>query len=182
MWRSKDIENLSPDLQFALLHSLDQGSYPAVFPLDYGMDFDNQDDPEYKVSAYNNPRRVTISITSFIGSCAWAKHYYADIEADGVKLCKVEQMDDGRERTLWKRVSVPYGASYEEKAKYGPCYKISACREVTAQMIYDDPSTWEGYDAGDFTNRFYSEHDALEMAKKIVNERFPGWDVKIENY
>jgi len=182
MWRNKDISNLSPDLQFALRHSLDQGSYPDVFPIDYGMDFDNKDDPEYDVMPYHNQRRVTISITSFIGSCAWAQHYYADIEADGVELCKKWKREDGHEMTTWKSPKIPDGFSYKEKAKYGSCYKIEVCREVTAQMIYDEPSIWEGYDAGDPTNRFDSAHDALEIAKKIVEARFPGWEIKIENY
>lgn len=72
--------------------SLDMGNFPDVIPVDYGLDLVLKTKPEYIVEA-NKPRKIRIDITTYRGISCGAIHYYAQINADGVKV--IERCKDG---------------------------------------------------------------------------------------
>lgn len=156
-------------------HCRDCGNYPYVFPLNAGMDLVLSDRPEVFPHKYDEPRKVKIKITSFIGSCAWAMHYYFDIEADGCHLT------DNGNSIIFGHISEEYQKKKRDNGLYEHDYKIPVVRPITEQDIKDDPD----YDIDDIgwadTNRFNTKEEGLEIAKEIVSKRFPGWELVIDD-
>lgn len=172
------------DIKFALEHSSDYGRYPDVFPLDFGMDFHLETEPEL-YPKIDVPRKVKIKISDFIGTCPWAVHYYADIHAEGIQIKKDTVLEDGsiRTYTFAGYICEEYAnLSHEDKSKWNGDYHITVTREITAAEIYEDPQTWEGYEAGEMTYRFGTPKDAIDMAMKVAKARFPGWKIEIEKH
>lgn len=171
------------ELKFALESSQDKGQYPDIFNADLGSDFRLETKPEY-FPLIDTPRKVVIEITSFMGACAWAEHYYAEIRADGVSICSKEIRN--------RKVQIVRHGGYvcEEYAKlpkekkdiWDSCYSIEVTRPVTQEMINANPSRWENYEVGYWTNAFDTKESVIEVAKRIVAARFTkDWVVKIDD-
>ena len=173
-----------PELRYAVEHSRDEEPYPAVFPEDYGMDYHSEEYPTYYPVAYNNPRTITLDITSYRGMCGGAVHFYGKIKIDGIH---VMENRDGRiighggyvprsmRETLPKDVLAAYNMSYE----------IELVRPVTRAMIDEDEDRWHGYIPGySSTDAFDTVDEIIELGKKVVKARVPWFnvdDLKIEH-
>lgn len=160
--------------------SFDDGNYPDVIPIDYGLDLKIKTRPDINV-ATDKPRKVKIDISTFRGVAAGAIHYYAEIIADGIKLLTKDSDGD---------VITHIGYICEEftqicrnnRGKYKPSYKIEVMRELSREEIEQDPIRWKGYYPGYMTNAFNTRKDAMEQAIKIAKLRFSeGWILKLEN-
>ena len=161
--------------------SIDNGQYPVFFSTQVGLDFKLKTHPEYYPKV-NNPRRVMIRVSSFIGVCGEARHYYATIEADGISICYDKTTDSGTK--TWS-VSGYIGEEFKNlpphiRDLYSLKYRIEVCRRVTASDIQKDPHRWSGYREGDKTTAFDTRSSAIRKAKAIVEARFSnGWQVEI---
>lgn len=154
--------------------SIDNGDYPEIIPVDYGNDLVLKSHPEIKAKI-RNPRTVKIDITTF-----GVTHYYADIIADGVDF--IEETERGTTMHLGYVCDELFKIRKKDRGKYESKYRIVVLRLVTQDEIKQYPIRWEGYNAGDTTNAFYSKEEALEKAIRIVKARFgKGWVLKLEN-
>lgn len=169
-------------LKDAKERSIDHGEYPLFFTTMVGLDFRLKSQPKYYAKA-NEPRCVIIQISSFIGACGGAKHYYATIVANGIMICSDKQTEKGIVTTIHGGY---LGEEFEKMPKhkrdlYSFQYKIEVCRELTEKEISDDPLRWKGCYPGSRTVAFNSEYSAIRAAQAIVKARFSNlWNVKIE--
>ena len=168
----------SEELEWAVNHSYDRGNYPDVFTDDTGMDFSIPNHPEFFVKPKEN-KKIKIRITSFQGISPGAIHYYAEIVADGIYLCKEE---NGIISSVSGYICEEYKQMPKEKKDpISSLYFIEAERDVTQEMIDDDPDRWHGYRAGYKTNAFNTIKEAEEIATRIAKARFQGaWTIEIE--
>lgn len=170
-------------LQKAVDLSFDCGRYPDFFPVNIGDDFKLESCPELFVKI-PNPREVRIAITSYRGISWNAVHYYATIDADGIKRCYYEDYD-GEKRLV--SISGYLGEEFKSLPKekrdiWGGDYRIEVAREVAQKDIKKDPQRWEHYHPGDLTNAFNTAKEAEETALAIVAARFgKEWKVTIDN-
>ena len=170
---------MDTELEWALAHSWNHGSYPDVFTENTGMDFSIPGRPEYFVEKCPN-RKIKIEITSFRFICGGAMHYYASIKADGVHICRKDEAG----RTVWCMGFL--GEEHkkmtrEQKDAASFIWNIDVEREVTREEIEKDPERWRGYHVGSLTNAFLSREEAIETAKRIIKARFQGdWKIEIE--
>lgn len=170
------------DLQWALEHSRNNGYYPEVFTEETGLDFKIPNHPEFFMMPveYGKGRIVKICISSYIGYCGGAKHFYASIKANGVHICR--KNDEGG--VVWCGGAIC--KEYKEMPKSqtdvaSGLWSIDILREITQEDINNDPIRWEGYNVGDMTNAFNDEATCIEYAKEVVKHRFVGnWVVKVE--
>lgn len=155
----------------------DFGPYPEVFNMDAlpCMDVKIPDRPDLKVVAPCN-YDVLIILSSFRGICPGAVHYYATIEAQQPYFTDGECMIGGYISEGWSAMP------REITGMIGGVYKIEVTHKLTQDDIDNDPERWEGYVAGDDTNCFENLEQLLALAVGIVKLRFPGWQVKIEDY
>lgn len=167
-------------LQEAVDQSYDHGSYPDFFPVTIGDDFKLESRPELFVRI-PNPREVRIEITSFRGISWNAVHYYAKINADGIKRCY--KNEEGGICGVYGYLGEEFNSlPRDKKAIWGGNYEIEVARPVTKKDIAKDPRRWERYTPGDNTNAFNTAEEAEEMAKAVVKARFgEGWKVVIDN-
>lgn len=175
------------ELQWALDHSLNTDCYPDVFDKNIGMDFYLGDHPncypQIASYSYNDERTVHIEITSYRGMCFDAIHYYATINADGVRLCENIE-ENGKKSTI---IHCGYlGEEYnnlprEKRGIWTSRYKIEIVRPLTQAEIDHDPDRWYCYEAGENTNGFEDKSELIETAKKVAKIRFPEWNVEIED-
>ena len=161
-------------------YSSDYGYYPDVFPLNAGNDLKLSDRPEITVNDKGNDRRVRINITSFIGTCVWAKHYYADIEADG---CDIGYTDEnGKRFSVMGYVSEEFKKKVKENPLYEFFYKITVVRPTTMRDVDEAPDDFYIDGIGkQHTSQFYSIEEAIQVAKEVVALRFPGWKVEVND-
>lgn len=170
-------------LQKAVDLSYDCGRYPDFFPVNIGDDFKLESRPELFVKI-PNPREVRIAITSYRGISWNAVHYYATIDADGIKRCYYEDYD-GEKRLV--SVSGYLGDEFKSLPKekqdiWGGDYRIEVAREVAQKDIKKDPQRWEHYNPGDRTNAFNTAEEAEQAARAIVSARFSEeWKVIVDN-
>lgn len=167
--------------EFIENHCRDRRSgYPVVFDKSYGLDVVIPNHPEYKVEP---PQRyvATIRVSTFRGVSMGAIHYYGRIEATAPEITCIGSR--GEKCTIggyiceeWKKMSD------EEKKFVGERYEIELVRPVTQNEIDEDPDRWYGYDAGDKTNGFYSKEEIFSLAKKIIEYRFPGWEIELDDW
>lgn len=170
-------------LLFALESSQDEGQYPDIFSDDLGKDFHLETKPEY-FPVIATPRLIRMKISSFIGICGGAKHYYAEIQADGIKICSKE-IRNGKENIITHSgyVCEEYAKLPREKKDiWDSYYSIEVVRPITQEMINANPGKWKYCGVGSMTNAFDTKESALSVAQNIVNERFQGeWDVVIDD-
>lgn len=153
---------------FVRNHCRDWGKYPIVFTRETGMDIVIPNHPELVVTA---PREYTLTIfvSSFIGICVDAIHYYAKIIAKGPHLRKGDYSVGGFVCEEFQELPK------EKKDLVYGFFEVEVLRPVTRGEIEYDPRRWEGYEEGFLTNAFSSREAALAMAIKIAMIRFPGW-------
>ena len=172
------MENI--DKEFIMTHCRDRrGGYPFVFTKDYGLDVIVPNHPEYTVKPPLN-YTVRVEITSWRGISFNAIHFYGKIIANGPYLSMTGE--DGRECSVggyiceeWKTMSPA------DKKFVNDNYEIEIVRPLTQKEIDEDPDRWYGYKAGMETNGFYSQAEIFSIAKKIIEVRFPGWEMKIDD-
>jgi hypothetical protein len=165
--------------EFIKEHCRDYGTYPMVFDKNIGLDITIPNHPELKVAPPREYKAV-IKITTFRGTCYEAVHYYGDIEASGPHL--TIQEEDGSVMSIGGYVCEEYQKmSRDKKALIDGRYRIEILRGVTQKEIDDDPDRWYGYDPGDSTNAFYSKSEIFAIAKKIIEYRFPGWEIELDD-
>lgn len=171
------------ELDFALKSSQDKGIYPDIFSVEIGSDFHLETRPEL-YPLIDTPRKVVIEITTFAGLCAGAKHYYAEIKADGIHICS-KRIENGKE--IVSRHGGYLGEEYknlpnEKKSIWDSPYSIEVIRPVTQEMINKDPMRWEDCYIGYKTNAFDTMASVLEVAMKIVEARFTkDWVVEVRD-
>ena len=109
-------------------------------------------------------------------------HYYGDLFADGIQLLEdVIDENTGKHHTYC--IGGYIGKEFQERSDkhlFDDWYQFELVREVTQEEIDKYPDRFEFYSAGDMVNCFYTKKDIIELAKKIVEVRFPGWNFKIE--
>ena len=133
------------DIQYARDHSLEMGEYPDVFDKDFVSDFHLETKPDW-FCKIDEPRKVKIKITSFIGCCAEAVHYYATLDADGIHICSKDVDSNGNERVLCHGGYL--GEEYKNlpratQDKWSSHYTIEIAQGVTQDMIDKDPRRWD---------------------------------------
>ncbi|HJC17122.1 MAG TPA: hypothetical protein H9937_04050 [Candidatus Alistipes stercorigallinarum] len=170
------------NIQEAKKYSWDQGVYPLFFSSEVGCDFKLESHPDY-FCVVNSPRKVKIKISSFLGVCAEARHYYATIIADGIDICSFEQIGSDIRR-------INHGGYLGEEFEnlptykrdlYSSFYRIDVCRTLSASDISKYPERWVGYYEGCMTPAFDTKFSAIRRAKAIVAARFSSaWKVEIE--
>lgn len=166
---------MEKNIKWALSHCLDQGKYPDIFPLDYGLDIVLENRPELTVCT-RNPRCVKIEITSFTGITAGAVHYYPSLKADGIAFKGTKE--DGTTYIAFGYISEEYSKKEKDaNGKYDMIYKIMIMRPVTEEEIKKNPSAWDFYEPGDPTDRFESYDEAYNLALEVAKLRFPGWEI-----
>lgn len=165
-------------LEEAVRLSFDDGNYPDIIPVDYGLDLKLKTRPDIIISS-NTPRKIRINISTFRGIAAGAMHYYAEIIADGVKL--FTKNSDGDIITHMGYICDEYSQICKNnKGKYEPFYKIEVMRELPKKEIEQDHIRWKGYYPGYRTNAFITKKEALEQAVKIAKLRFgKGWFMEL---
>lgn len=169
------LRSMEKDIEWALSHCRDEGKYPDIFPLDYGLDIVLENNPELTVCA-RNPRRVKIEIASFAGIAAGAVHYYPSLKADGIAFKGTKE--DGTAYKTFGYISEEFSKKEKEAGgKYDVVYKIMITRPVTEEEIKKNPSAWEFYEPGDPTDRFESYDEAYNLALEVAKLRFPGWEI-----
>jgi hypothetical protein len=181
-----DTENKNEEIKWAKQHSIDNGCYPDVFNEDIGMDFHLDEYPERYPSKdfHEDGRKCLIKITTYRGMCYGAKHYYAEIEADGIDIREDRIDEKGNKKTY--SIGGYMGKEFnslprEKQGEYERFYNIEAARVVTQQDIDKDEDRWAGYKPGYKTNAFDTPTEAEETALKVAKIRFPkGWNFVVE--
>lgn len=168
------------DEKFIKEHCRDRYEYPMVFSKDIGLDITIPNHPELKVRPPHK-YEARVEITTFRGTCYEAVHYYGRINADAPYL--VQQQDNGEWYSVggyiceeWKNMD------RNVKALINSSYEIEIVRPITQAEIDKDPDRWYGYEAGMSTNGFYSKAEIFSIAKKIIEYRFPGWEIKLDDW
>lgn len=125
---------------------------------------------------HNRPRRITLNVTTYIGTSWNAVHYYGNLDIEGISF---SQEDSPNTMTM---CSETYDAE-EKNPLAGGMYHIELVRPVTREEIEEDNSRWCGYEIGDNTNAFHSPEDVIALAKEVCKARFKGnWILKIVDY
>lgn len=175
---------INDKLKKAIECSSDRGQYPNIFNINAGSDFHLESKPDW-FCIINNPRKVTIELTSYKFVCGWAEHYYATIEADGIKVCSKEIDNKNQEHTITHGGYL--GEEFEQlpnekKDLWRGNYCIDVLHPLTQEMVEKNPRRWEGYKVGFLTNAFDTKESAITAAKEIVEARFmAGWELRIND-
>ena len=165
--------------QFIKDHCRDNDKYPLVFTKDLGIDITIPNHPELVVRALQNPV-AKIKISTFRGISWDAVHYYGKIYADGPELREIQS--DGSECSIVGYICKEYNEmSDEQKNLIKGRFTIEIVRPLTQEEIDKDPKRWEMYEAGSKTNGFYHKQDIINIATKIIEYRFPGWKIEIDD-
>lgn len=163
---------MADNLKYALEHSQDEGSYPDVFPKDYGMDFHLDENPNWFPMEKHTPRNIILEISSFRGICADAVHYYGTIMADGINICS--KGESGHIVSHSGYLGEEFKNLPKEKQdSYHGQYKIHVARILTEEEYNNDPNRWEFYYPGCKVTAFDSVSEIEKIAKVIVSARFP---------
>ena len=165
------------DLNKAVEHCWDRRDYPEIISDDAGLDISI---PRFITRGpwreHNRPRRITLNVTTYIGTSWNAVHYYGNLDIEGISF---SQEDSPNTMTM---CSETYDAE-EKNPLAGGMYHIELVRPVTREEIEEDNSRWCGYEIGDNTNAFHSPEDVIAIAKEVCKARFLGnWKLKIVDY
>lgn len=164
------------DLNKAVEHCWDRRDYPEIIS-DAGLDISI---PRFITRGpwkeHNRPRRITLNVTTYIGTSWNAVHYYGNLDIEGISF---SQEDSPNTMTM---CSETYDAE-EKNPLAGGMYHIELVRPVTREEIEEDNSRWWGYEIGSDTNAFHSPEDVIALAKEVCKARFKGnWILKIVDY
>ena len=168
------------DEKFIENHCHDRGQYPLIFTKETGLDITIPNHPEYVVRPPHK-YEARVEITTFRGTCFEAVHYYGRIYADAPYIA--QQQENGGWCSVggylceeWKNMDRSL------KDLIGSRYEIELVRPVTRTEIEKDPDRWYGYEVGSSTNAFYSKAEIFSVAKKVIEYRFPGWEIKLDDW
>lgn len=115
-------------------------------------------------------RQAILKISSFRGISSDAIHYYGKIEIEGI----IESyIGEGQHSAMTH-------GKYEPLIDY--YYNIELKRIIYQKEIDEDPKRYEYLDADDYTQRFNSISDLIDLYKKISEIRFSGdnWEFFVE--
>ena len=165
------------DLNKAVEHCWDRRDYPEIISDDAGLDISI---PRFITRGpwkeHNRPRRITLNVTTYIGTSWNAVHYYGNLDIEGISF---SQEDSPNTMTM---CSETYDAE-EKNPLAGGMYHIELVRPVTREEIEEHNSRWWGYEIGSNTNAFHSPEDVIALAKEVCKARFKGnWILKIVDY
>lgn len=156
------------DLNKAVEHCWDRRDYPEIISDDAGLDISI---PRFITRGpwkeHNRPRRITLNVTTYIGTSWNAVHYYGNLDIEGISF---SQEDSPNTMTM---CSETYDAE-EKNPLAGGMYHIELVRPVTREEIEEDNSRWWGYEIGSNTNAFHSPEDVIALAKEVCKARFKG--------
>ena len=149
-------------------------NYPAIFKDDCGLDIEFPEKGMHAVKSWgytkrNQKRRATLKISSFVGMCSDAIHWYGKIEIQGVEM-KFDNMA-GSTFSFDKNFPLSHFT-----------YDLTLRRPLTKNEIDSDKSRWSYYFEGDLTKSFNSIEEIIELAKKVFKRRFSGfWEFYVES-
>jgi hypothetical protein len=135
--------------------------FPLVIDFD---DFEKIEPPEgYEIA---KPRRdITVKISTFVGYCAGAKHYYCDLKFRGPTL---RNKKDDFVYSFGKPIGCGVGDIFG-------LHKIELYRRLTEKDLADKNIDWDYYDVGDMTHRWNDAENAIACAKKVIALRFKNY-------
>ena len=101
----------------------DRGELPEFFDIEIGKDFRLETKPDYHAEI-REPRKVKIVVSTFRGVSAGAIHYYATIEADGIRIYYLENNRYGKVGRVYcgGYLGEEYKKLPREKQAVGPQY------------------------------------------------------------
>lgn len=120
------------------------------------------------------PRRINLHISTYKGICSNASHVYGKIEVEGVEFVE-ECPSDVRSKMSGNHL-------------YKYHYDFDMMRLVTKEDLeltyrYSGEKIFEYYDEGDYTNRFNTIQDVLDMFLYCFKTRFTGaWEIWVDNH
>ena len=88
------------EMKEVMSYCMDRYDYPQFFDINIGKDFKLETKPDYNAEV-REPRRVVIKISTYRGVSSGAIHYYAKIEADGIKICSNVIERNGQIRKIY---------------------------------------------------------------------------------
>ena len=164
--------------EWVVNHCRDFGRYPVIIDTTPLADFSIPNHPEFFLQEPHN-NFVIIEITSFRGISIGAIHYYANIYCKMPVICSKEE--DGRVYRHGGLICNEWEEMPKEITSFiGGRYHIEANRPVTKEELEKYPDRWEGYELGDNTPSFETMSEAISVAKRIAEYRFPGKKIKID--
>ena len=164
--------------EWVMNHCMDFGRYPVIIDTTPPADFSIPNHPEFFLQESLN-NCVTIKITSFSGISIGAIHYYANIYCQQPNICT--KGEDGSVYILGGFICEEWnGMPKEITSLFGGRYHIEVNRPVTKEELENDPDRWYGYELGYNTPSFETKAEAISVAKKIAEYRFPGKKIKID--
>jgi hypothetical protein len=161
-------------LEEVLEHCRDRDEYPKVFNDNVGSDI--------KLDGYNtvirkgadNKRVCKLIITSYLGMCIDAIHYYGRLEIEGITFTDPD--------SRWMTSDENTRAMEKKNPLAGSRYHIDLVRPLLQEEIDNDPVRWEGYPPGVYVNNFDSIEAIIELAQEVFEQRFSGdWEFEIED-
>lgn len=172
-----DNNNCKEEISFEDIFLQSEGeryNYPAIFTDDCGLDIKFPEKQIHAIKSWgynsdNKRRRATLKISSFVGMCSDAIHWYGKIEIQGVEM-KFDNMA-GSTFSFDKNFPLSHFT-----------YGLTLRRPLTKHEIYSDKNRWSYYFEGDLTRSFNSVEEIIELAKKVFNRRFSGlWEFYVES-
>ena len=149
----------------------DRNEYPFEIPDTY---MENLIGVKYQTAVCERPRVVTLRISTYMGCCEWAIHYYGKLTVRGPSIIEI-----GGDPNI-SHGGYLHGESEEfRKAVKGMCIEIDLWRDITEEERKKDPDRFEEW--MDDTSAWVSETALIEFAKEVFNRRFKGdWKFEIQ--
>jgi hypothetical protein len=118
----------------------------------------------------NQDNKVTLSITSWIGTSPGAIHYYGNLKFSAAYVHP--ENDPNCSTSCW---DVPL---------FNRAGNIRLTRILEKWELSKYPYNYDGWKAGDVYSGFYSPEDVIKRAEEVFNDLFSGeWKLKVEkNY
>lgn len=150
-------------------------TFPIPSSIGEGHEFMIRDEKYITTSHYpnaddnNKKRKITANITTYAGMCGGARHYYCKIDS---KIYNVSESGV---------YSFGYLGGYKIPQEF-TSIEFELGREVTEEMIAEDPARWEYYHPGYMTNAFESKEDIYNLIDFLKANVFTedSWEWKIK--
>lgn len=112
-------------------------------------------------------REIVFEITSFVGTCWNARHYY----------CRAHVWNNiiNKKNGYTCYGTIERKIPYDKRTSY-----FDLCFPLTREMIKEDPERWEGYGEGDNCTAFPSKESITELIEKM-KPYFEGWEITTED-
>ena len=150
----------------------DRELYPAIIEDNAGLGYN--DGKYFSRPKYGDqPRKVFIEITSFVGISWNAEHFYGKLNAEGVSFSPV-----GHPNTIVAGFGVP-----EPSPLHTSSYEIELLRPLTKEEIEEDEDRWKYYEEGTPVNAWNNKADIIALGIECFKRRFQGsWELWINDH